>query len=68
VTRLKAIPTNRPKVMDLLEAIPGYWTGRAGTRRSIADDLRTQGNDKGADHCLMLASEYEAMAQKVGGR
>ena len=51
--------------VSALEALPGYWSGRAKTRRQAATQLREAGNDHAADECLMRATEYEQTAAKL---
>jgi hypothetical protein len=48
-----------------LASFSGHWLGRAHTRRVMAEVYRAEGKTADADHCLRVASAYEAKAEKV---
>jgi hypothetical protein len=56
-TRLALIRTQSP--LAALEALPGWWRGRAETRLMLAREALERGLDKQADEHLRIASEYE---------
>lgn len=45
-----------------LERLPGWWLGKAETRRSLARDALDRRLDKLADEHLRAATEYERRA------
>jgi len=56
-TRLALIRTQSP--LAALEALPGWWKGKAATRLALAREALEHGLDKLADEHLRVASEYE---------
>ena len=48
-----------------LERLPGWWIGKAETRRSFAQDALEARLDKLADEHLRAASEYERRAKAL---
>lgn len=53
-------PTRNP--LAALERLPGWWLGKAETRRSLARDALDHRLDKLADEHLRAATEYERKA------
>lgn len=51
--------------LQQLESLPGYWLGRAYSRKTLADQLREEGDTAAADRCLRIASDYEDKARRL---
>lgn len=49
-----------------LERLPGWWLGKAETRRKFADEARQIGRDREADEHDRIAREYEARIKAAG--
>jgi hypothetical protein len=56
-TRLALIRDKNP--LAALEALPGWWRGKADARLQMAREALAAGLDKLADEHLRIASEYE---------
>jgi hypothetical protein len=58
---------NPQSAMARLEALPGWWRGKASVRRDEADIAMAAGFEKHADEQLRIATEYEkkAMAETL---
>ncbi len=52
-----------PKSVKLLEAMPGYWRGRAFTRREMAKLFRKAGDMEAGNRHDREANKYEALAE-----
>ena len=52
-----------PDCMKLLEAMPGFWRGRAFTRRQMFTDSCARDDVEGANRHMREASRYEAIAE-----
>lgn len=48
-----------------LERLPGWWLGKAETRRALAREALEHRLDKLADEHLRAASEYEKRARSL---
>jgi hypothetical protein len=55
------VPSSR-NPLAALERLPGWWLGKAETRRLLARDALERRLDKVADEHLRAASEYEKRA------
>jgi len=53
-----------PKCVKLLEAMPGFWRGRAFTRREMARLFREAGDMEAGNHHDREANRYEAIAER----
>ena len=51
-----------PKCVTMLEAMPGFWRGRAFTRREMAKLFRQAGDLEAGNHHDREAKKYEAIA------
>jgi hypothetical protein len=58
-------PPKRPNAMSLrtLEAMPGFWKGRASTRREMAKTFRDSGDMEAGNRHDREANKYEAIAE-----
>ena len=62
---VKPVPPKRPsaKSMRMLEAMPGFWKGRASTRREMARTFRASGDMEAGNRHDREANKFEAIAE-----
>lgn len=59
------VTTTRSNPLAALERLPGWWLGKAETRRSLAREALDRHLEKLADEHLRAASEYERRARAL---
>lgn len=59
-------PKPNAKSMRMLEAMPGFWKGRASTRREMARTFRASGDMEAGNRHDREANKYEAIGENSG--